>query len=254
MIALKENETLASSVGIDVTRYLVLAAVVSAAMAGAAGSLYAHYLKIIDPDIFLFIYTVTMVIMVITGGKGTLAGPIVGGSDFRFPAGHRALLRSAGRAVDPLRRPDDRHRVCPAAGHRACVERWAANWSGLARPVTLSCRPARKCHEPRTRQAGRRSLDRARDGAFRRPYCHLRSQFRPCKRGRDRRPDRAERRRQDHGVQCHHRLSQAHQRQRALSHHVAERTQAARNRQPSAWCERSSAPAYSRTTACSRMC
>jgi branched-chain amino acid transport system permease protein len=84
MIALKENETLASAVGIDVTRYLVLAAVVSAAMAGAAGSLYAHYLKIIDPDIFLFIYTVTMVIMVITGGKGTLAGPIVGGVIFGF--------------------------------------------------------------------------------------------------------------------------------------------------------------------------
>jgi len=84
MIALKENETLASSVGIDVTRYLVLAAVVSAALAGGAGSLYAHYLKIIDPDIFLFIYTVTMVIMVITGGKGTLAGPIVGGIIFGF--------------------------------------------------------------------------------------------------------------------------------------------------------------------------
>ena len=84
MIALKENESLASSVGIDVTRYLVLAAVVSAAIAGGAGSLYAHYLKIIDPDIFLFIYTVTMVIMVITGGKGTLAGPIVGGLIFGF--------------------------------------------------------------------------------------------------------------------------------------------------------------------------
>ena len=84
MIALKENETLASSVGIDVTRYLVLAAVVSAAMAGGAGSLYAHYLKIIDPDIFLFSYTVTMVIMVITGGKGTLAGPIIGGIIFGF--------------------------------------------------------------------------------------------------------------------------------------------------------------------------
>jgi branched-chain amino acid transport system permease protein len=84
MIALKENESLASSVGIDVTRYLVLAAVVSAAVAGSAGSLYAHYLKIIDPDIFLFIYTVTMVIMVITGGKGTLGGPIVGGMIFGF--------------------------------------------------------------------------------------------------------------------------------------------------------------------------
>src|SRR4029077_20314514 len=84
MIALKENEQLAGSVGIDVTRYLVLAAVGSAAIAGGAGSLYAHYLKIIDPDIFLFIYTVTMVIMVITGGKGTLAGPIVGGIIFGF--------------------------------------------------------------------------------------------------------------------------------------------------------------------------
>jgi len=84
MIALKENESLAVSVGIDVTRYLVLAAVISAALAGAAGSLYAHYVKIIDPDIFLFIYTVTMGIMVITGGKGTLAGPIVGGLIFGF--------------------------------------------------------------------------------------------------------------------------------------------------------------------------
>ncbi len=82
MIALRENEPLATSVGIDVTRYLVLTTVVSAAMAGAAGALYAHYIRIVDPDVFLFIYTVTMVIMVITGGKGTLAGPIVGGLIF----------------------------------------------------------------------------------------------------------------------------------------------------------------------------
>jgi branched-chain amino acid transport system permease protein len=82
MIALRDNESLAASVGIDVTRFLVLAAVISAALAGAAGSLYAHYVKIIDPDIFLFIYTVTMVIMVIAGGKGTLAGPVVGGLIF----------------------------------------------------------------------------------------------------------------------------------------------------------------------------
>ena len=82
MVALKENEPLAASVGIDVTHTLVLTAIVSAAMAGAAGGLYAHYVRIIDPDIFLFIYTVTMVIMVVTGGKGTLAGPIVGGLIF----------------------------------------------------------------------------------------------------------------------------------------------------------------------------
>jgi branched-chain amino acid transport system permease protein len=82
MIALRENEPLAASIGVDVTRTLVLATVVSAAMAGAAGALYAHYVRIVDPDVFLFIYTVTMVIMVVTGGKGTLAGPVVGGAVF----------------------------------------------------------------------------------------------------------------------------------------------------------------------------
>ncbi len=93
MVALKENESLAVSVGIDVTSYLVLAAVVSAGMAGAAGALYAHYLKIIDPDVFLFVYTVTMVIMVVTGGKGTLAGPLVGGLIFGFiPVFSRSFL------------------------------------------------------------------------------------------------------------------------------------------------------------------
>ena len=82
MISLRENEALAASVGVDVTRYLVLATIVSAAIAGAAGGLYTHYIRIVDPDVFLFIYTVTMVIMVVSGGKGTLAGPIVGGMIF----------------------------------------------------------------------------------------------------------------------------------------------------------------------------
>jgi branched-chain amino acid transport system permease protein len=84
MIALRENETLALSVGISVTRYLVLAAVFSGALAGLAGGLYAHYIQIIDPMVFMFLNTVTMVIMVIAGGKGTLAGPLVGGLIFGF--------------------------------------------------------------------------------------------------------------------------------------------------------------------------
>jgi len=82
MRGLKENESLALSLGINATRTLTVAAAVSAAMAGAAGSLYAHYIRIIDPDVFLFSYTVTMVIMVVAGGKGTLAGPLVGGLIF----------------------------------------------------------------------------------------------------------------------------------------------------------------------------
>ena len=78
LVALRENEPLAESVGIDATRYLVLAAVVSAALAGVAGSLYAHYTRFVSPEVFLFTYTVTMVIMVIAGGQGTLVGPVIG--------------------------------------------------------------------------------------------------------------------------------------------------------------------------------
>jgi branched-chain amino acid transport system permease protein len=78
LVALRENEPLAESVGIDATRYLVLAAVISAALAGMAGSLYAHYTRFVSPEVFLFTYTVTMVIMVVAGGQGTLVGPVIG--------------------------------------------------------------------------------------------------------------------------------------------------------------------------------
>lgn len=92
LIALRENETLAESVGINGTHYLVLAAVISAGMAGLAGGLYAHYTRFVSPEVFLFSYTVTMVIMVVAGGKGTLAGPIVGAVIFTvLPEALRAL-------------------------------------------------------------------------------------------------------------------------------------------------------------------
>jgi branched-chain amino acid transport system permease protein len=78
LIALRENEPLAASVGVDGTRYLALATALSAALAGAAGSLYAHYTRFVSPEVFLFSYTLTMVVMVVAGGKGTLAGPVVG--------------------------------------------------------------------------------------------------------------------------------------------------------------------------------
>ena len=92
LIALRENETLAQSIGVDGTHYLVLAAVVSAAMAGLGGGLYAHYVRFVSPEVFLFTYTVTMVIMVVAGGKGTLAGPVVGAVFFTaLPEVLRAL-------------------------------------------------------------------------------------------------------------------------------------------------------------------
>jgi branched-chain amino acid transport system permease protein len=93
LIALRENEPLAASVGVDGTRYLALATALSAALAGTAGSLYAHYTRFVSPEVFLFSYTLTMVVMVVAGGKGTLAGPVVGAVVFTvLPEALRLLV------------------------------------------------------------------------------------------------------------------------------------------------------------------
>ncbi len=92
LVALREHEPLARSIGIDVYRCLVLASVVSAVMAGLAGGLYAYYVAFVSPEVFLFAYTVTMVIMVVAGGQGTLAGPILGAVVFTILP---ELLRAA---------------------------------------------------------------------------------------------------------------------------------------------------------------
>jgi len=77
-VSIRENEDLAESVGINCYKYLVIVVVISACMAGVAGSLYAHYVSFIDPNVFAFFISVNVVMTVIGGGQGTLVGPIVG--------------------------------------------------------------------------------------------------------------------------------------------------------------------------------
>jgi branched-chain amino acid transport system permease protein len=83
-VLIRENEPLAESLGISAFRYAMIAFVVGAALAGAAGSLYAHYVGFISPDLFNFSYVTIMLIMVILGGKGTLVGPALGAVLFTF--------------------------------------------------------------------------------------------------------------------------------------------------------------------------
>ena len=149
MMALRENEPLATSVGVDVTQYLVLATVISAAMAGAAGALYAHYVRIVDPDVFLFIYTVTMVIMVISRRQGHAGRPRRRRLDLRPAAGGAARGRHQARgAVDDLRRAHDPGRVLPARGHRAGrAALVAAAARGAAVTRRRGGRPPRPRHE-----------------------------------------------------------------------------------------------------------
>jgi branched-chain amino acid transport system permease protein len=77
-VAIRENEDLAESVGIDCYKYLVIVVIVSSSFAGVAGSLYAHYVSFIDPGVFAFFISVNAVMMAIGGGQGTQAGPILG--------------------------------------------------------------------------------------------------------------------------------------------------------------------------------
>lgn len=76
--AIRDNEDLAASIGIDATRHAFVALIVSAALGGLAGSLYAQYLGIVTPEIFAFGHMVNVLLMVVIGGTGTFVGPIVG--------------------------------------------------------------------------------------------------------------------------------------------------------------------------------
>jgi branched-chain amino acid transport system permease protein len=77
-IAIRENEDLAESIGIDAFKYLVIVVIVSSSIAGVAGSLYAHYVSFIDPGVFSFFISVNAVMMAIGGGQGTQVGPLLG--------------------------------------------------------------------------------------------------------------------------------------------------------------------------------
>lgn len=74
MRAIKLNEALAQSQGINPLAYKLLALVLSAVLAGIAGGLFVFYLTIVDPSVFDFYYTETMLIMVIIGGPGSFWG------------------------------------------------------------------------------------------------------------------------------------------------------------------------------------
>ena len=82
--AVRENESLAESSGISAYRHTMLAMVVSCLLAGAAGGFYAHYITFLSPELFGFQNTVTMAVMVVAGGQGTVFGPAVGALVFTF--------------------------------------------------------------------------------------------------------------------------------------------------------------------------
>lgn len=77
LISIRENELAAELAGVDTTRYKVLAFAVGAFFAGIAGGLFAHLLQIAHPSQYGFMGSVLVLIMVYTGGVGSLTGSVI---------------------------------------------------------------------------------------------------------------------------------------------------------------------------------
>lgn len=78
MLAIRENENLAQSVGVSIAQTKVIAFVLSTVLCGICGSLFAHYFRFISPVSFTLGEMFRILTMLIVGGMGTLSGPFVG--------------------------------------------------------------------------------------------------------------------------------------------------------------------------------
>jgi branched-chain amino acid transport system permease protein len=78
MVATRDDDQLALACGIDPFRTRLVAFCLSGGLAAVAGALYAHFISYIDPGVFGFSVSETLLIMVILGGSGTLWGPVAG--------------------------------------------------------------------------------------------------------------------------------------------------------------------------------
>jgi branched-chain amino acid transport system permease protein len=75
---IREDEVAALAMGKNINKYKIIVFVIGAFFAGIAGSLYAHYITFIDPSSFTVMESITILLMVVFGGMGSLAGSFVG--------------------------------------------------------------------------------------------------------------------------------------------------------------------------------
>jgi branched-chain amino acid transport system permease protein len=76
--AIREDEIAAVTMGINIARHKILAFVLSAFFAGLAGSLFAHYLSFVSPDMLSSSESIMMLTMVVVGGTRSIPGAVLG--------------------------------------------------------------------------------------------------------------------------------------------------------------------------------
>ena len=76
-LAVRDDEIAAEAMGINTTKYKVMAFAIGAFFAGIGGGLYAHSVQYINPEGFNFLESVEIVVMVILGGMGNTIGVVL---------------------------------------------------------------------------------------------------------------------------------------------------------------------------------
>lgn len=77
IIAVRDNEIAAASLGINTTKYKVIAFVIGAMLAALAGGLRASFIQSVSPQDYTFMQTITILIIVVLGGIGSMSGTVV---------------------------------------------------------------------------------------------------------------------------------------------------------------------------------
>jgi branched-chain amino acid transport system permease protein len=79
LMAIRDDEVAAKSMGIDVFKYKMISFTLGAFFAGVGGALLGNLLTTIDPKMFLFVLTFNVLMIVVTGGLGSLTGTVLAG-------------------------------------------------------------------------------------------------------------------------------------------------------------------------------
>jgi len=77
-VAIRDSETAARSLGVDVAAHKVKAFAISAAITGLAGCIFAHKMSFISPEMFTLTLSIEFIMMILIGGAGSLHGAIFG--------------------------------------------------------------------------------------------------------------------------------------------------------------------------------
>ena len=148
LIAIREDELAAEAMGVNTTRYKVMAFAISSAMAGAGGAVLAHFDGYLNPKSFEFIKSFEILIMIILGGLGSIVGSVLGAilltvlpEALRGFAEYRMVIYSLLLIVLMITRPQG------LLGSSAALKNWRKRFKGEARSATS---PLAKSPNPST--------------------------------------------------------------------------------------------------------